>query len=567
MRLESEDQLLDIKTRKAIIDEIKSDGNMSRKRKAYKRYECYKDEVSKYVQEQILKQFDPVTVQEMHWSISNINVTRKVTDKLSRVYSNGVVRTVGEEKQANEDIDNIGKALAVDTKMKQLNRFLKLQKNLTMFVKPYKCKELGAEKWSIRLEPLNPYLYDLLEDANDRESPIGYVLSDYITSGTAYVSGTEASTVAQAGRNSNVPVRYTGDSQAAAKDDDSEDKSEYVFWTDKYHFTCNCKGDLINDQSQQNLNPIGQKPFVNFAIDQDGCLWAKGGDDLVDGSILINSMITFTNHIGVTQGYGQFWAKGANLPQTIKTGPNKAILLKTESKDDPEPAIGFANANPQLAELRNLIEMYVALLLTTNNLTTKGVSLKLEGGQSPASGVALILDKAESLEDVQDQQQIFHDKEPEMWDIIIKWLNLYGSKKLLTKDLQDLTIPKTIEGLRLKFNEATPIMSESEKLANLKLRKDLGINTMIELIMKDDPALTEKDAEQKLLKLVEEDLKLRALGLANYPELDPANQNNQNSQGGMNGDQGNGADSNGRQDGLQDKPGAGGLAKADPKGN
>ena len=59
--------------------------------------------------------------------------------------------------------------------------------------------------------------------------------------------------------------------------------------------------------------------------------------------------------------------------------------------------------------------MYIALYLTTNNLSTSGVSTQLSGGNTLPSGVALILDKAESLEDVQDQRQVFIDKEPDIF--------------------------------------------------------------------------------------------------------------------------------------------------------
>jgi hypothetical protein len=50
-------------------------------------------------------------------------------------------------------------------------------------------------------------------------------------------------------------------------------------------------------------------------------------------------------------------------------------------------------------------------------------------------------------------------------------------------------------------------MSESEKLQNMKLRQELGIDSLISIFMKDDPSLTEKQAEEKLKKLLEQKLK------------------------------------------------------------
>lgn len=556
MRLENEDQLLDQDIRAKIIEEILSDENVRRKRECYRRYECYKDQTKKYVVEQIKKQFDNTTVEEMSWSVSNINLTRKIIDKLARVYSNGVARTVEKSEEDTKHIEAITKAISVDTSMKKLNRFLKLQKNMALYVKPYKCFEAGAEKWGVKLEVLSPYLYDILEDPNDQEKPLCFVLSDYLADTRDYVASTSEQNVSQAGRAAAIQVRNQAGEKKSADDAGLSDKDrmEFVFWSQKFHFTCNVKGEIIAAKSPNgNLNPIQTMSLVEFAIDPDGKVYAIGGDDLVDGAILVNSMITFTNHIGVTQGYGQFWMKGKNLPKFVKTGPNKAILLESETKEDPESDIGFANANPKMAELMQLIEMYVALLLTSNNLTTKGVSLRLEGGASFPSGIALIIDKAESIEDVQDQQQIFHDKEPRIFELITRWLTLYGTKGLLKKDLAELKVPKSTQ-IRLKFNEATPIMSEKEKLDNLKLRQELGINTQIEILMKDDPALTKEEAEKKLLEILEERVNLAAKAV----ELGLTDEENPDD------DEGEGSNSDGDKNGGKDRAGSKRAPKPGP---
>ena len=51
-----------------------------------------------------------------------------------------------------------------------------------------------------------------------------------------------------------------------------------------------------------------------------------------------------------------------------------------------QAAIGYLNANPPLESLVKIIEMKVALMLTTNNLSTSGFKLSLASGDI-ASGV------------------------------------------------------------------------------------------------------------------------------------------------------------------------------------
>ncbi len=160
-------------------------------------------------------------------------------------------------------------------------------------------------------------------------------------------------------------------------------KKTYIFWSKNYHFTCDASGNIIQDsENEKNLNPLKVFNHINFSIDQDGAFWAEGGDDLIDGAILINALITHTMHVGTVQGYGQFYMTGENLPRSIKVGPTKAIIAEYKKDEQAKPEMGFLNANPQLDSLRGLIEMYIALYLTTNNLSTSGVSTQLSGGQA-----------------------------------------------------------------------------------------------------------------------------------------------------------------------------------------
>ncbi len=470
MMLERESEVLSLETRKQIVEFIQSTKNVKRKHEAFKRYECYKDQTDKYVIELLKNTFSEKTVTEMSYAIPNIPLVRKIVDKLARVYSNGVKRSSNNRK-LTLTIEELTKELDVNSAMKKQNRFLKLQKNGMIFPRPYPVYTInpnGIEevKYDIALDVLLPFLYDVIPNKNNPTQPMVLILSDYETGETV-------------------------------------EHKEYIVWTNNYHFTMNEEGVIVQGDG---VNPIGTFPGIDFAIDRDGSFWATGGNDLVDGSIKINAVIANVNHIAVVQGYGQFWVKGSDLQKSYEMGPNKAILLEyKEVEGQAEPEIGFATANPPLDQLRQLFETYIALLLTSNNLSTSGISAQLSGGIGATAAVSLLVDKAESVEDVRDQEQIFHDKEPLVWELVGKWLNVYGTKKLLVPRLQKFSLPESFD-VNLKFDPPSAIMTENERLNNIKLRKELGINTMIELIQKDDPSLDEKQAEEKLQKLMDEKL-------------------------------------------------------------
>lgn len=505
MRVKYESEILKPEVRKQIITEIESSEERERKAESYRRFLCYKDQTVRYVVQNMLKQFDFDTVTEMRYALSNINITKKVVDKLSRVYSYGVQRSVSDDEAATKSVQELEKILNVNTSMKKTNRFLKLQRNIDYYVKPCPVyNEDGSDvRWTIKLEPLNPHLYSVVEDYYDRTKPLCHILTHYRPTADAF-------TTIDAGIRPSSPTLTTkGNSQDEKIADTAEDagqgeKKKYIWWSNGYHFTTDDSGEIVPDENNpNNINPFGVSPIVSFAVDQDGAFWAEGGQDLIDGSILLNSMITHNNHVGVVQGYGQFYMTGENLPRSIKVGPTKAILAEYKKDEQAEPKMGFLSANPQLDSLRGNVEAYIALLLTTNNLSTTGISTQLSSGVSLPSGVALLIDKAESLEDVNDQRQVFLDNEPKIWSVIGKILDVYRDG--LVDELKMISLPEDIdENLQIEFGHPQPIVSEKEKLENLKLRQEMGLDSMLSMLMKDDPSLDEKKAEEKLAKILEQ---------------------------------------------------------------
>ncbi len=529
MRLKSQDEILDPGVRSKIIDEIEATENKKRKDQAFRRWQVYKDKTSTFVVDLLLEQFKEDTVKEMSYSITNVSLVRKIINKLSRVYMDGVSRSISDDEDNTLKISQLEDILDFNAKMKTQNRMLKLQKNTIAYIKP--CPffdDEGNELMRVRVSPLNPYLYDVVEDFYDRTRPMAYVLNNYQPGTLLHTNldpanvrfdqlGSKASMAGQLSPHGTGGIGFGNrkDEKIADKKEDEQSLSgsqnkEYIWWTKKYHFTTNSKGtiidrfgDPIDFDEEAVLNPIDEIPIVNFSIDQDNSFWAEGGEDLVDSGIVINSLLTQANHIAVIQGYGQFFMTGKNLPQSVPVGPATAIKLEYDKEEDPQPQIGFANANPPLQELMDLTLSQVALTLTMNDLSTSGVSAQLDSGSAFPSGIAMMIDKAESMEDVEDQRSIFSDAEKKIWPIVGKFLQKFSEDNVLDPELEELLLPEEFD-LQIEFGSPKGVSTEREKLENLKLRKDLGLNTEVELIQLDQPGLDEEQALAKLQKIKDE---------------------------------------------------------------
>lgn len=554
----TEQMLASQDVRKNLIEGFDQLANQQRKGEAFKAYECLKDKTHYYVLDLLLRQFDLETVTEMQYAISNISILRKVIEKLAKVYAQGAKRT-GSSDAETKAVEALAKEFKFDQVMTKCNRYFRTFKNALIYVKPLKVED----KFSLKLEVLPPFKYDVVPDPDNPELPLAIVLSDYVPKRkTLYTLGDAA----RAGRGAQIreleqpydgPAHLTSSfasttgntPQTGGQDNGEKDARRFIWWTKNLHFTTNSKGEII--QASEEGNPILTLPFVNFAGDQDGEFFAQGGEDLVDSGVKINTMISNLRHVAISQGYGQLYMTGKNLPKAVKVGPNHCVQLEVDDKEDPQPQVGYLNSNPPIAELQGLVEMDVALMLTTNNLSTSGFSTSLKGAKDFASGIALMIDKSESIEDVEEQAKIFIEREPKVWSLITKWTEVYASRKLLADQLVALPVPKEPEKILVAFPPQKPMTSELEELQAIQMRRDLGLNTEVELLMRDDPSLSEEEAQTKLDKIGEEKQKRM--------------QDAVDSMGAMNGNPGQEGNGNPNQNG--DNPGsAGARGPAGPGG-
>jgi hypothetical protein len=512
-KLVSEEQLLDEGFRKAVIQEIVGTENVSRKSCALKRYEVFRDQIKKWVIDSLAKEkLDADTVAQMENRARNISIAKKIVKNLAQSYVHGVTRKV-ESEEDTKTIEALAREMDFNTKMIKVDQYMQLFKNCTMQIFPQidtaASSRAGKEKNRIAARVLAPYQYDVIEDINDHERMRAVILTDFTERDNSQLLSVLPS---DDGRQavSKTPKMHGGDRQeqiiADHPSDQGMDHRTFIWWSDQYHFTTDSKGAIIDKLSPEDFqNPIQMLPFVNFAEDQDGEFWAQGGDDVVDGCILVNKQITDMNAIAYHQGWGQGVITGKNVPKQFETGPHNWVILESTEEGESPPNMFFASASPPLGDWMRMVEQYVALLLSTNDLSPRHVSGKLDATDFP-SGIAMLVEDSESTVDNTTRQTKFRDQEPIAWEATRKWQDTELEADALVDDFKEIGSFKDSD-VKLKFRPPNPVISEKEKVEELKARKDLGIDTMIDLIMKDNVDMSREEAEQKAKEIQEEKLK------------------------------------------------------------
>lgn len=493
MRIFNQSDVLDQNFRAQVISEIKQQANESRKREALKRQECYRDNTIKHVMKSLKElglKHDTLNIMQNH--ASNISIVKKVINKKARSYRGQVMRSAGDDTLSTQ-VMSLAASLGLNDQLKKADAITELQNNSTLFILPEQTPE-GRVR--LRATVLGPWQYDVIEDARNPERAACVILSEFVDEQTQ--RSFNSSQVQALDAESTV----VGDQIIAQGSGITEMKKgeTFIWWTDSYHFTTDEGGVIINSISPEGLrNPIDMMPMVSIDKNQDGNYWGSGGQDLVDGAILVNVMATDMNAIMYMQGWGQLVISGPNIPTEYHVGPHTALVLETREGQS-APNVELISSNPPIDSWLKVIEQYVALLLSTNDLSTSAVSMRLDASSFP-SGIAMLVDKSEAVGSIEDRRQSFAKAERRIWKIVGAWSQLFGNAGKLDGEFAEIgAIPMDLE-VSVRFQGEEQIVTEKEKLEILKMRKEMGLVSQLDLIMADNPNMTREEAESKLAEI------------------------------------------------------------------
>lgn len=505
----NEDELLSTEFRVKVIKQIQSDHVQAFKTRKLKAYEIYKDLTKKWVIESICKEFSEKTVHQMIARASNISIARKIVDKKAKCYSGGVIRTIEGEEENTKKLAELAKFLSFDTVMKKADRFSELLKNvLLQVIYQNDAAETAPDGKPLKRQVnriLLPHQFDPICHAHDNTQLMAYVLSDFHDTKSLIVDNLFSDETGYRDPAQSQSVKAQG---SMAKEKGEQKKICYIWWSGKYHFTTDDKGNYIDAMGpDEKKNPIQMLNAVSIHGDQDDGFWCVGGDDLIDGSILVNVLLTDLFSIMNVQGWGQLVVTGKKVPAEITGGPHRALVYEYDT-GDPQPKVEYVSSNPPVDQWRETIAMYVALLLSTNGLSTNNVSTKLEGSSGQAaSGVAMMLDSAESLEPVEDKQKMFQGAEKQAWKINFATQNYLFKTGLEVEEQKAIGEINTKKYVSLKFHQQKAIMTESEKAEILTKKKDSGLYRLVELLQIKNPDLSTEDAEKEAELLLADRMK------------------------------------------------------------
>jgi len=479
--------------RRKIIEEIKSDENISRKREMQKRFDIYWDRQDRYVEEKLRNEFSDKTVNEMR-KVLSINVSKKIINDKASLYAEPPERTFEDANDKEiEHLENLYKYLRVNTNNKRANRYYKLQQqNIAMMIPDGKG---GLKMKAIPMQQL-----DVIPDVDNPEEAYAYILNVWDLDNRASYEMNSPGSTSQTDQDYNKNDRLN---QTIADPNDRLGAQErYVVWTPELHFTMDGFGKHITEIKENPIAPM--LPFIDISDEKDFQFYVRRGQNITEFAIDFSLVLSDLSNISRLQGYSQAVIVSEKLPQNMRIGPNHVLHLKPNPKaPEMKPEFSFVSPSPDMAGSLQLLEATINFFLSAEGEDTSAIT----SGQTRqyTSGIDRALALLDRFQASSEDADLFKQIEQSELDLIIAWNNvLQGTNEVSPK----FTGPKLNEKITVSVKYAPPraFKSVEEIEKSVQNRLEMGMISEVEALA-ELREISDEEAEVILEKIKEFDLK------------------------------------------------------------
>lgn len=406
--------------------------------------------------------------------IPAINIPRKVTDKLSKLYSESPIRFSEKDKEL---MDQFAALARVDSEFDQANKMSNLNNRSAI--------EIYVEEGVQKVKVLNAHQF------------LPY--SDSITSPnemTVFIK--------LLGRE---PKRMEVVSDRQGNRNDTEDEITMVdifaLYSDDEFMIIDSGGAVRSDKMREmgatsTKNPFGVIPFVYINTSHSELVPYPNqtGHDI---GILIPKLITDLNYSAQFLSHSVIWTKNADMSGQ-EINPDAIVDLGDTDGEGNTPDIGTIDPKTDIDGVLKLIAFQLSGYLSTVGI--KAGSIGQMEASSAASGIAKIIDESDTTEARKDQSHLFRGAEKDFWNKFSKMQKVWSNAGTVKK--KETFSDDFIDSFAIKFAEIKPMESEKEKYEKMKVARELKLITKKQALREIYPNLPEAQLDKRITELEEE---------------------------------------------------------------
>jgi hypothetical protein len=401
--------------------------------------------------------------------VPSINLLVRIIDKLSRVYSEPVIRTAPKDQALVQFYE---RTACISEKLSSANRMYNLHKAVALepFVQdgyPY-----------IRVLPAHQFLVYSDDPINPLRPTVFIKLM---------------------GTDRNVP--FTDQDGRKVLQDEVREVQKYYIYSDNEILIIDSEGQVRNDRMGQagldGVNPLGRIPFV-YINRSDFRLIPVPDTDTLENTILIPKLLADLNYAVQFQSHSIIVATDLDVPADAERNPD--VIWELKSTDETRQGrMEAIKPTVDIEQVISLIKTTLSIWLEARNIKAGDMGQVAPG--DAASGVARIIDEADATQDRMIQCGRFADAERDLWDLLSTVHNYWVD----TKQIESGAKFGDDFDLSVRFGEQKPVVSDREKMEVIALKRANKLMTRRQAVREMCPHFTEQEVDKYVKELEEED--------------------------------------------------------------
>lgn len=406
--------------------------------------------------------------------IPSLNIPKKVTEKLSKVYAEAPMRFSKKDQQIMEDFAN---RMGLNSVLNHANKMANLTKRCAL--------EIYQSEGTQKVRVLNAHQFFVYSDSpTDPNKPTVFCKllgrEEKFIEQTVSVNGTRKSTQDQVTL-VDILALYSED-QILIVD------SSGAVREDK----------MLEMGFKSTKNPFGTIPFVyvNKSMTE---LMPYPNQTAYDMGILIPKLLTDLNYSAQFLSHSLIYTVNTDI-EGAEINPDGVINLGDGNATDGIPSIGTIDPKTDIDGVLKLIEFELGMYLTTEGMKTGSVG-QMEGSSS-ASGISKIIDESDATETRKAQTELFRWVESKFWKKFTQMQAIWAKNNVVEK--KEVFAADFSESFSVKFAEIKPIESEKDKYDKMKVARDLKLITKRQALKELYPSLPTEQLDKRLEELEEE---------------------------------------------------------------
>ena len=406
--------------------------------------------------------------------IPPINVLRKATDKLSKIYVEKPTRLCNDRTDL-DIFDNIQRISGVDREMMKANMFYNSQHSFA--IEPY-IKDRNQQFRVLAAHQFLPFSDDISDPNN---------MTVFIK-----MMGREVQ---------QVEAEYSKDGRLL-REEFTREVQIMGLYSDTEFLIIDSEGAIREDRMSamgltSTKHDFGVIPFL-YKSRTNNQLIPFPNQEGFDMSVLIPKLLADLNYASQFLSKSIIWVKNAKIDGQ-ELNPDTVVDLGEGPEDGAQPEMGTIDPKVDIPNQLKLVEFQIMHYLASIGIKA---SSAIKQGEE-ASGVSKSIDEGDTTAEKKVQTEFFRCVEHEMWDLMSIIQNKWARNNLVNENRT--FSPKFADSVRIQFAEMKATKSDRQKLDEIQMWRDQKLMTRKQALRTLRPEFTESQIDQWISELDEED--------------------------------------------------------------